>query len=95
MAAMDDGSGAQAIADVFDDDRERRTRSGRTIERGMRDAAFDANAWVAAQSASEGDRARAVRSLLLPLPPQSPGPDEAPPAILVRTTLLDPAFQLK
>jgi uncharacterized protein (DUF1800 family) len=94
-AAMDDGSGALAIAAVFDDDRERRSRAGRAIERGMRDAAFDANAWVAAQSPSVDDRARAVRSLLLPLPPQSPEPDDAPPAVLVRTTLLDPAFQLK
>jgi uncharacterized protein (DUF1800 family) len=95
MATTDDGDGAQAIAAVFDDDRERRTRTGRAIERGMRDVAFDAPAWVAARGGSDEDRMRAVRALLLPLPAQSPGPDGAPPAVLVRATLLDPAFQLK
>ena len=94
-AAMDEGGGAQAIAAVFDDDRERRTRAGRAIERGMRDTAFDAVGWVNARGESAEERARAVRGLLLPLPAQSPPADDAAPALLVRATLLDPAFQLK
>ncbi|MDH4180780.1 MAG: DUF1800 domain-containing protein, partial [Betaproteobacteria bacterium] len=91
MAAIDEGTGAPAIAAAFDDDRERRSRTGRTIERGMRDVAFDATAWVAARGASVEERVRAVRALLLPLPAQSPAADDAPPSVLVRTTLLDPA----
>jgi hypothetical protein len=50
---------------------------------------------VGARGASDEERVRAVRSLLLPLPAQSPAADDAPPSVLVRTTLLDPAFQLK
>ena len=95
VATMDEGASAQAIAAVFDDDRERRTRSGRVIERGMRETEFDAARWVSAKGKSAEDRVRAVRGLLLPLPVQSPPADDAPPAVLVRATLLDPAFQLK
>lgn len=88
--------GSAGIADAFDDERERRLRTGRVLERGMRELAFDAGAWVAAQPGRDADdKVRNVRALLLPLPAQSPPPDDAPPALLVRATLLDAAYQLK
>lgn len=94
-AARRDDDAPASLAAAFDDASARQRRSGAAIERGLRALAFDPAAFVARQPGDDAAKRQAVQALLLPLPPQAPPPHDAPPALVVRATLLDPAFQLK
>ncbi|MFO1302529.1 MAG: DUF1800 domain-containing protein [Burkholderiales bacterium] len=80
------------------DDAARAQRLARAVDRGVRSARFDAQAWIARQPGDTTvSKMQAAQALLLPMPPvvaDGPKPDVEALAF-VRATLLDPAYQLK
>ena len=89
---------AMAPAPVNGDDAARAQRFARAVDRGVRSARFDAQAWIARQPGdSTLAKMQSAQALLLPMAPviaEGPRPDVEALAF-VRATLLDPAYQLK
>jgi len=81
-----------------DEDKVRAQRFAQAMDRGVRNVRFDAAVWVARQAGdTPAAKMQAAQTLLLPLTPvTAEAPDSASDALaFVRSTLLDPAYQLK
>jgi uncharacterized protein (DUF1800 family) len=81
-----------------DEDKVRAQRFAQAMDRGVRNVRFDAAVWVARQAGDTPTaKMQAAQSLLLPLTPvTAEAPASANDALaFVRSTLLDPAYQLK
>ncbi|MFO1313870.1 MAG: DUF1800 domain-containing protein [Burkholderiales bacterium] len=87
-----------ASASTNGEDAARAERVARAVDRGVRSARFDAQAWIARQPGDSAlARMQSAQALLLPMAPviaEGPGP-ETEPLAFVRATLLDPSYQLK
>jgi uncharacterized protein (DUF1800 family) len=98
LARFDEVPPTMMSAAPASDETARAQRLARAVDRGMRDLAFDAERWIAKQDgATVAAKMQAAQALLLPLAPAvAEAPRDGVDAIaFVRTTLLDPAYQLK
>ncbi len=106
LARADDASPAMtapvmadaATATATDGDSARAIRFARQTDRAVRDVHFDATRWLAQRSgATASAKLHSAQTLLLPLPPviATTSAADADALAFVRSTLLDPAYQLK
>jgi uncharacterized protein (DUF1800 family) len=87
---------ALAPQGVGDDDKARRQRFLRQMERGLASLDFDSARWIANfPGASAPERGRAAQQLLLAVAPQQPLDFDLDSRALVHAMVLDAAYQLK
>ena len=102
VAAVSPGAIALApavtTATAADDDKARARRAALAVERSMRDLQFDATQWVAHRAGpTPSAKMDAAQALLLPLPALTAETlaTDVDATAFMRSTLLDPAYQLK
>ena len=99
VAAVSTGAiGLAPAVTAADEDKARARRAALAVERSMRDLQFDASRWVGQLTgATPSAKMDAAQALLLPLPAMTAETSavDVDATDFMRSTLFDPAYQLK